>query len=53
VNTRHHKIVPIDIGIAVGIFAVSMLLRFVLFSEYGIPTSYLLFGLPGAGIGLS
>jgi hypothetical protein len=52
VNTNHNKVVPIIIGIAVGIFAISMLLRFALFSEYGIPTSYLLFGLPGAGIGL-
>jgi hypothetical protein len=52
VNTNHNKIVPIVIGVAVGIFVISMLLRFALFSEYGIPTSYLLFGLPGAGIGL-
>jgi hypothetical protein len=52
VNTNHNKIVPIVIGGVAVIFAISMVLRFVLFSEYGIPTSYLLFGLPGAGIGL-
>jgi hypothetical protein len=52
VNTNHNRIVPIVIGAAVAIFAISMLLRFALFSEYGIPTSYLLVGLPGAGIGL-
>jgi hypothetical protein len=52
VNTHRNKIVPIVIGAAVAIFAISMALRFVLFTEYGIPSSYLLFGLPGAGIGL-
>lgn len=51
-NTNRNRIVPIVIGVAIAIFAVSMLMRFVLFSEYGLPTSYLLFGLPGAGIGL-
>ncbi len=51
-NSSHNKIVPIVIGVAVAVFAISMLLRFALFTEYGIPTSYLLFGLPGAGIGL-
>jgi hypothetical protein len=52
VNVNRNKVVPIAIAVAVSIFAISMLLRFAIFSQYGIPTSYLLFGLPGAGIGL-
>ncbi len=51
-NANHSKIVPIAISVAVAIFAVSMVARFALFSHYGIPGSYLLFALPGAGIGL-
>jgi hypothetical protein len=51
-NSNRNKVVPIVIGVAVAIFAISMLLRFALFTGYGIPSSYLLFGLPGAGIGL-
>ena len=51
-NTNRNKIVPIVIGAAVAIVTISILLRFVLFSGYGIPSSYLFLGLPGAGIGL-
>lgn len=51
-NNNRNKVVPIVIGAAVAIFTLSMVLRFALFTEYGISSSYLLFGLPGAGIGL-
>jgi len=46
------KVIAIVLGAVAALFAVSLLIRFVLLSEYGVPGGWMYFGLPMGGIGL-
>jgi hypothetical protein len=47
-----NKVIAIVLGAVAALFAVSLLIRFVLLSEYGVPGGWMYFGLPMGGIGL-
>ncbi|MGX9788866.1 SHOCT domain-containing protein [Mycobacterium sp. MMS18-G62] len=44
--------VAIAIGAIVAVFGLSILMRFVVLSQYGVPGSWMYFGLPFGGIGV-
>lgn len=49
---NNNKVVVTVLAVVVGLFALSMVMRFVMLSEYGISGSWMYFGLPFGGIGL-
>jgi hypothetical protein len=49
---NNNKVVVIVVGAIVALFAFSLLLRFVVLSEYGLPVGWIFFGLPIGGIGV-
>ena len=49
---NNNKVVAIVLGAVAALFALSMVMRFVMLSEYGISGSWMYFGLPMGGIGL-
>jgi hypothetical protein len=49
---NNNKVVAIVLGAVAAVFALSLLMRFVLLSEYGVPGGWMYFGLPIGGIGL-
>jgi hypothetical protein len=49
---NNNKVVVIVVGAVVALFAVSMVMRFVMLSEYGVSGSWMYFGLPMGGVGL-
>jgi hypothetical protein len=49
---NNNKVVAIVIGAVVALFALSFVVRLVVLSEYGIPGSWMFFGLPFGGIGI-
>ena len=46
------KVVAITVGAVVALFALTMVGRFVMLSEYGVSGSWMYFGLPFGGIGM-
>jgi hypothetical protein len=50
--TNNNKAIAIVGGAIVAVFAVSLLLRFIVLSEYGVPGAWIYFGLPIGGIGV-
>ena len=52
VPMNNNKVVAIVLGAVAALFALSLLMRFVLLSEYGVPGGWMYFGLPIGGIGL-
>ena len=49
---NNNEVVAIVLGAVAAVFALSLLMRFVLLSEYGVPGGWMYFGLPIGGIGL-
>jgi hypothetical protein len=49
---NNNKVVVTVLAVVVGLFALSMVMRFVMLSQYGISGSWMYFGLPFGGIGL-
>jgi Short C-terminal domain len=49
---NNNKVVALVVGAIVALFAFSLLLRFVLLSEHGLPVGWIFFGLPIGGIGV-
>ena len=49
---NNNKVVVIVLGAVAALFALSMVMRFVMLSEYGISSSWMYYGLPMGGIGL-
>jgi hypothetical protein len=49
---NNNKVVALVVGAIVAPFAFSLLLRFVLLSEHGLPVGWIFFGLPIGGIGV-
>jgi hypothetical protein len=49
---NNNKVVGLVVGAVVGLFALTMVMRFVMLSEYGVSGSWMYFGLPFGGIGL-
>jgi hypothetical protein len=48
----NNKVIAIVIGAIVAIFGLSLLMRFIVLSQYGVPGSWVYFGLPFGGIGV-
>ncbi len=48
----NNKVVTIAVGTVAALFVVSLIVRFVLLSQYGLSGSWIFFGLPFGGIGL-
>jgi Short C-terminal domain len=51
-NNNNNKVITLVVGAVVGLFALSLLLRFVLLSSYGVPGGWIYLGLPVGGIGV-
>jgi hypothetical protein len=51
-NNNNNKTIAIVLGAVAALFALSLLMRFVLLSQYGVSGSWMYFGLPIGGIGL-
>jgi hypothetical protein len=49
---NNNKVVVTVVAVVLGLFALSMVMRFVMLSEYGVSGSWMYFGLPFGGIGL-
>ncbi|MBV8860523.1 MAG: hypothetical protein JO082_11830 [Mycobacterium sp.] len=49
---NNNRVIAIVIGAVVALFAFSLVMRFVLLSEYGLPLGWVFFGLPVGGIGV-
>jgi hypothetical protein len=49
---NNNKVVVVVLGAVAALFALSLLMRFVMLSEYGVSGSWMYFGLPLGGIGL-
>ena len=49
---NNNKVVAIALGAVAAIFAISLVARFFLLSQYGLPGSWMYVGLPFGGIGL-
>jgi energy-coupling factor transporter transmembrane protein EcfT len=49
---NNNKVISLVLGAIVALFALSLLLRFVVLSQAGIPVGWIFLGLPFAGIGL-
>ena len=49
---NNNKVVVIVLSAVAALFAVSMVMRFVMLSEYGVSGSWMYFGLPMGGVGL-
>ena len=49
---NNNEVVAIVLEAVAAVFALSLLMRFVLLSEYGVPGGWMYFGLPIGGIGL-
>jgi hypothetical protein len=48
----NNKVIAVVVGAVVALFAVSLLVRFGLLSQAGVPAGWLYFGLPVGGIGV-
>jgi hypothetical protein len=49
---NNNKVIAIVLGAVAALFALSLLMRYVLLSEYGVSGGWMYFGLPIGGIGL-
>ena len=49
---NNNEVVAIVLGAVAAVFALSLLMGFVLLSEYGVPGGWVYFGLPMGAIGL-
>ncbi len=49
---NNNKVVAIVVGAVAALFAISLVVRFVILSEYGLSGSWMLLSLPFGGIGL-
>lgn len=48
----NNKVVTIAVGAVAALFALSLVMRFVLLSQYGLSGGWIFFGLPFGGVGL-
>jgi hypothetical protein len=51
-NNNNNKVIALVLGAIFALFALSLLLRFVVLSQAGVPVGWVFLGLPFAGIGL-
>jgi uncharacterized membrane protein len=49
---NNNKVVATVLAVVIGLFALSMVMRFVMLSTYGVSGSWMYFGLPFGGIGV-
>lgn len=49
----NNKVIAIALGSLAALFAISLVVRFVLLSEYGLSGGWMFFGLPFGGIGIA